>query len=220
MLRILLVERIRLTRDLLGITLQGEPDLTVVGTVASAKQTLEFLDTTECELVLIGTTHPNRNVLDLVRAIRQQAHAVLVVVVGLPEDPAEILPYVEAGASGFVLRTDSVAEMLQCIRSTAQNRALVSPEMASLLMEKVALLSRRLSEVTADPPDLQELTEREREVLDLVAAGRTNLEIAEALVIEVGTVKNHVHSILTKLKVHSRRDAGAYAPRHLRPPHD
>jgi len=211
-LRILLVERIRLTRDLLGITLQGEPDLAVVGTVASAKQALAFLDTTESDIVLIGTTLPNQDALDLVRSIRQRAQGVLVVIVGLPEDPAEILPYVEAGASGFILRTDSVSEMLQSIRSTAQNRALVSPEMASLLMEKVALLSHKLSEVTAEPPDLQELTEREREVLDLVAAGRTNQEIAEALVIEVGTVKNHVHSILTKLKVHSRRDAGAYAP--------
>lgn len=220
MLRILLVERIRLTRDLLGITLQGESDLTVVGAVASANQALAFLDTTDCDFVLVGTTRPNQDALELVQAIRRRAQGTLVVVVGLPEVPAEILPFVEAGASGFVLRTDSVSEMLQTIRSAAQNKALVSPEMAALLMQKVALLSSKLSAATAGPPDLQELTEREREVLDLVAAGRSNQEIAEALVIEVGTVKNHVHSILTKLKVHSRHDAGALAPRHPRLRHE
>ena len=108
------------------------------------------------------------------------------------------------------MRTDGVPELLQNIRSTAQDKALITPEIAALLMERVARLSEKLAAMSVDISDYEELTEREREVLDLVAAGRTNQQIADALVIEVGTVKNHVHNILTKLKVHSRRDAGFY----------
>jgi DNA-binding NarL/FixJ family response regulator len=210
MIRILLAERIRLTRDLIGSALEGEPDMTIVGMVSTRDQALAFLDEFECDLVLLGTTPPNDEALELIRAIRRKGTDIHIVVMGLPQNPAVILQFIEAGASAFVLRSDSVPDLLQSIRSAIQNKANVSPEIAALLMEKVALLSEKLSELSVDASDYEELTEREREVLALIAQGRTNQEIAEKLVIEVGTVKNHVHNILTKLKVHSRRDASVY----------
>lgn len=210
MIRILIAERIRLTRDLLGSALEGEPDFSIVGAVSTCDQVLSFLGSSECDLILVGAAPPNQETLDLVRSIRRLDEDLYIIVMGLPEIPAVILPFIEAGASGFILRSDSVPELLQNIRSVAQNKALITPEIAALLMQKVAHLSEMLAELSIDITDYEELTEREREVLDLVAAGRTNQEIADTLVIEVGTVKNHVHNILSKLKVHSRRDAGLY----------
>jgi DNA-binding NarL/FixJ family response regulator len=210
MIRVLLVQRIRLTLELLGAALEGEPDLTVVGMVTETKDALAALETTACDLVLIGAHLPNNAALELVQTIRRQALEVHVLVMGLPENPAVILPYIEAGASGFVLGSSSVPELLHNIRACAQNQALVTPEMAALLIDKVAQLSQKLSELSIDLADYHQLTEREKEVLDLIAAGCTNQEIAETLTIEMGTVKNHVHNILSKLNVHSRQDAAVY----------
>ena len=210
MIRILIAESIRLTRDLIGAALEGEPDMTIVGRVSTLDQALAFLASTECDLTLVGSTSPNENALEFVHSIRHLSQELRIVVMGLPEIPTVLLPYIEAGASGFVLRTDGVPELLQTIRSAAQNKALITPEMAAILMEKVARLSEKLAEMSIDVSDYEELTERERQVLDLMATGRSNQEIADALVIEVGTVKNHVHNILSKLKVHSRRDASVY----------
>lgn len=210
MIRLLLVDRVHLTLELIGAALEGEPDLTIAGMATSLEQALAMLDTTEFDFLLVGTALPDNESLQLVQAIRRSGKDVYILVMGLPENPAIILPYLEAGASGVVLRTSSVVDLLQNIRATAQNRALISPETAALLIEKISRLSERLAELAIDTTDYQELTAREKEVLDLVAAGRTNQEIASALVIEVGTVKNHVHNILNKLNVHSRQDAATY----------
>ena len=210
MIRILIAECVRLTRDLIGAVLEGEPDMTMVGRASTLDPTRALLESTGCDLILVGSAPPNEDTLGLVQSIRHLSQEIRIIVIGLPEVPAVLLPYIEAGASGFVLRTDSIPELLQTIRSAVQNKALITPEMAALLMEKVAHLSEKLAEMSIDASDYEELTGREREVLDLVATGRSNQEIANTLVIEVGTVKNHVHNILTKLKVHSRHDAGVY----------
>lgn len=209
MIRILIAERIRVTRDLIGSALECEPDLTIAGMVATPEQAASFLQSVACDLVLVGAAPPSQEALGLVRLIRRHHENIYIVVTGLPETPSVILPYIEAGVSGFVLRTEGLPELLQTIRSAVQNKAIITPEMAALLMERVAHLSGKLADLTAGAQPHEELTEREREVLDLMVAGRTNQEIADTLVIEIGTVKNHVHNILAKLKVHSRRDAGA-----------
>ena len=118
--------------------------------------------------------------------------------------------YIEAGALGYVLRTDSVAELLHNIRAAFKENALVSPSVAAALMARIAELSEKLTDLGVDASDYEELTPREKEILNYIAAGLTNQEIADLLVIEVGTVKNHVHNILNKLNVHSRQDAAAY----------
>lgn len=207
MIRVLLVHRSRLTVELLCTALDRESDLRVVGMATDTETALNLLDSSECDLVLVSVSFANNEALQIIRAIRHTHRDLHILVMGLPENPAVILSYLEAGASGFVLRTSGVPDLLHHIRLSIQNKALVTPEVAALLIEKVAQLSEKLAALSVDVSDYYELTPREKQVLDLIALGCTNKEIADALVIEVGTVKNHVHNILSKLNVHSRQDA-------------
>jgi DNA-binding NarL/FixJ family response regulator len=133
-----------------------------------------------------------------------------VVVLGLAESEAEILRYVEAGAAGYVLKDDSVEELLSNIRAIHRGEAVVSPEIAAALMSRVTELAQLFTDVDVGAGANPELTDREQEILGLISQGMTNREIAEALIIEVGTVKNHVHNILNKLNVSSRHEAAAF----------
>jgi two-component system nitrate/nitrite response regulator NarL len=132
---------------------------------------------------------------------------VKVVMFGVAESEAAVLRFVEAGAAGYVVKSDSVDELVDNIRAAYRGEALVSPEIAGALMSRVTEFAQVFAETT---PESVELTPREREVLKLVAKNLSNREIADRLVIEVGTVKNHVHSILQKLNASSRENAAAY----------
>jgi len=126
---------------------------------------------------------------------------------GLARSQHAILQCVEAGVAGYVLKDSSLDELLKSIRAADRNEAMVAPPLAATLVSYVAELVGLDGNAAADPCGPESLTRREREVLGLVQQGLTNQEIAAKLVIELGTVKNHVHNILRKLNVNSRRDA-------------
>jgi DNA-binding NarL/FixJ family response regulator len=159
---------------------------------------------------LINTTLPENGALSLVRAVRDSDLDVKVLIMGVPDAEAVIMTYINAGAFGYILREDSPQELLVNIRAAYNDKALVTPAVAAKLISRIAELNDKLAEVGVDPTDYQELTPRERETLVLIGEGLTNQEIADELVIELGTVKNHVHSILDKLNVNSRKDAAVY----------
>jgi DNA-binding NarL/FixJ family response regulator len=117
---------------------------------------------------------------------------------------------VEAGATGYVLKDDSLEDLIETVRAAQDGKVFVSPQIAAAIMERLSGLARLFSDVENNITNATDLTARELEVLKLISEGRTNQQIAENLVIEVGTVKNHVHNILDKLNVSSRREAAAY----------
>ncbi len=207
MIRLLLVNEIRLICNVIAATLEDEADIQVVGTATTVERALELAP--QADIVLVGTNLPDGGALRLTQAIREAEFSVEVLVLGLAESKAEILQYVEAGAAGYVLKDDSVEILLRNIRSVYNGKTRVSPEIAAALMARVTELSQLFNEAAA-VPEAVELTPREQEVLQLIERDLSNQEIAEQLVIEVGTVKNHVHSILQKLNVSSRQDAAAY----------
>jgi DNA-binding NarL/FixJ family response regulator len=125
---------------------------------------------------------------------------------GLNGSEKIILHHLEAGAAGYVLQDDSADNLLRAIRAAYRGESLVSPRITTVLIARVAQLKQLLVKQRVYTNLLPTLTEREREVLDLVKQGLGNREIGERLVIEVGTVKNHIHNILRKFKVNSRRD--------------
>jgi two-component system, NarL family, nitrate/nitrite response regulator NarL len=207
MIRVLVVNEQPLMANLIASVLDGEADMVVAGSATSAAGALQR--TAEAGVLLVSTRLPDGEALKLVQQLTQEYPDKAALVMGVAESEWEILRYVEAGASGYVLRDDSVEELLRHIRAAHAGKARVSPQIAAALMARVAELAQLVSQSSINV-DLAELTPRELEVLELIGQGLTNQQIAERLVIEVGTVKNHVHNILDKLGVSSRRDAVGY----------
>lgn len=208
MIRVLIVTEIQLIGHAIASVLEEEPDVQVTGYVASLPDALRLA--AESDVALISPRLPGNDALKLTRTLAEGFPDLKILALGLTESRAWVLEYVEAGAAGYVARDDSVEDLLRRIRAAHQDRAVVSPEIAAALMDRVARYAQLFDEVESGLYEEANLTPRERETLDLIGQGLTNQEIADRLVIEVGTVKNHVHSILSKLGVSSRDDAAAY----------
>lgn len=208
MIRVLLVSEMGLVSNLIASVLEDETDIDVVGQTTSPEAALDEL--AEADVALVSTRLRENGALKFTEGTAEREDAVKVLVIGLRESEQEILKYVEAGADGYVLRDNSVGTLLEKVRAADQGEALVSPDIAYALMSRLTELAQLFSRVEMGLDEPVDLTPREQEVLDLVGQGLTNQQIADRLYIEVGTVKNHVHSILQKLDVNSREDAAAY----------
>lgn len=167
----------------------------------------------QCDVILAHRHLPRSSLLSLLSTLAADYASVKVLVMDLPESqPEEIITLIEQGAAGYVLREDSAEKLLQKIRAVYKGRPIIEPHVAAALMTRINELANNQPHPLSTRHGLLELTEREREVLRLIGRNFTNREIAEHLVIEVGTVKNHVHSILKKLDVQNRQQAAAYLP--------
>jgi DNA-binding NarL/FixJ family response regulator len=203
MIRVFIIDEVPLISGVLATILQEEPDIKVVGCATSLDEAVSLLK--NGDVALVSTTMPGNSALNLIQSLAKVQSSIKVVAIGLPDSEETILQYVEAGIDGYVLRDDSVDELLQKIRAAHKGEAAISSQIAAALMQRVAELKEQCDD-EADPESLQTLTPRETEVLDLLQKQLSNQEIADRLVIELGTVKNHVHSVLKKLNLNSRYD--------------
>ena len=210
MIHVLLVNEIRLMSNELAAALEDEPDREVVGCATSVDEALEKLNREDIDIVLASTRLPDRGALRLTETVTEAQPSTDVLVLGVTEKKERVLQYVEAGAVGYILRDDTLDDMIAAIRAAQQGKALVSPKIAGALMERVSELAQMFANLETGVVENANLTSRELEVLELLGQNLTNQEIAEHLVIEVGTVKNHVHSILNKLNVSTRNEAATY----------
>ncbi len=208
MIRLLLVNEFRLMCNVLASVLEDESDIEIVGITTNVVDALA--QAPQSDVLLVSTRLPDNSALKLTRAVNEAELPARVLILGLAETEAEVIKYVEAGAAGYVLQDDSVDELLRNIRAAYNGEALVSPEIAGALMARVSELAQLFTMADGTVAEVVDFTPREREILQLLAEDMTNQEIADFLVIEVGTVKNHVHNILEKLGVSSRHEAAAY----------
>lgn len=209
-IRILLVNEIRLMGSVIATALEDEPDIQVVARVTSPDEALKVIQETEVDVALVSTRLPDGGALRLTSAISDLAPSTKVLALGLSEEKKRVLRYVEAGAAGYILKDDSLDELIDTVRAVQEGKVFVSPEIAAAMIERLSDLAQMFSDVENSVTDASDLTPREMEVLELIGEGLTNQQIAERLVIEIGTVKNHVHSILDKLNVSNRGEAAAY----------
>lgn len=210
MIRILLAHPSRLVCDSLRTVLDNQENVYVVGCATTAEE-LHFL-LAHSNVVLLGTELDGENTADILEEIRTTHPETKVLVMGGSEQPEIIIHYIEAGATGYILQNESVEDMMEKLEAAHEEKAIVSPTMAAAMMDRLthlANLDTPLAYIDAREAQLDELTSREEEVLTLITAGCTNREIADKLIIECGTVKNHVHNILKKLDVNNRHEAAS-----------
>jgi len=207
MIHVMVVHEFPLMCNIIASVLEGEGDIAVIGRAASVEQALKLIKNHKVDVALISSRLPEQGALALTNVIGQSASPIKILILGITETRENVLRYIEAGAAGYVLRESSLDELLATIRSVNHGQAVVSPEIAATLIERVSEYSHVVAHV--DPVSVNDLklTSRETEVLELLSQNLSNHEIAHQLVIELGTVKNHVHSILNKLGVSSREDA-------------
>ena len=207
MIRILVVNRTRLICSVIAAALRDEPDMRVVGYATSTGEALDKAES--CEVMAIDVHMPEDGALELTKIVAEKYPDVRVVVTGVEEEPQTILSYIEAGAKGYVLEKVDIDDFVESIRAIHNNQSLASPDMVMAFMTRLNSLSKMCADIEGLAELIDELTPREKEVLYLLGEGMSNQEIADDLCIEVGTVKNHVHSILKKLEVDSRHEAAA-----------
>jgi DNA-binding NarL/FixJ family response regulator len=210
MIRVLLVNEYRLMCNVVASVLEDEEDIQVVGSATSYEQASQFVREEDIDVVLASTRLPERGALRLTDFVKGHFPEVNVLVLGITEHKEHVLQFIEAGADGYVLRDDSTDDLLESIRAADQGEAHVSPGIAAAMMDRLSELAQMFAHLETGVVESAGLTEREKQVLDLLGENFTNKEIADRLYIEVGTVKNHVHSILDKLDVNNREEAASY----------
>jgi DNA-binding NarL/FixJ family response regulator len=218
MIRLLIIHDFPLICNLVTAALEHAPDIEVVGCAATIQEALEFAKRADFDVALVSIRLPEKGALKVTAALAHADPQVKVLVFGLSDQSEQILPYIEAGAAGFIQKDESVDELVETIHAAQAGKALVSPEIAAALMQRLAEWAQYIPEGGFETLDLGNLTPREQEVLELIRQNLSNQEIAERLSIEVGTVKLHVHSILHKLGVDSRQRAAAFLAVFRKPP--
>jgi DNA-binding NarL/FixJ family response regulator len=197
MIRILIVGHNKLTNDVVAAVLEDEPDISIVGKATSVNEALRLAS--EADVIMVSTQMADGEALKLIQAIAAAGIPSKTLAMGLMESKNQILQYVQAGAAGYVLKNASVDDLIGRVRDIYSGRVKISPQIASALTSRLREYARLLKRVMNRQPETEELTAREVEVLDLIGKGFTNPEFASLLVIELGTVKNHVHNILQKM---------------------
>jgi two-component system NarL family response regulator len=190
---------------LLGV----EDDIEVVGEAGDGVAATELAASAVPDVILMDVRMPKRSGIEACVAIKEVAPTARIIMLTVSDEEADLYDAVKNGASGYLLKDSSIDEVAQAIRVVADGQSLISPSMAIKLLDEFKQMSRSDRQQVPSP----RLTDRELEVLKLVAQGLNNREIAKRLFISENTVKNHVRNILEKLQLHSRMEAVMYAVR-------
>ncbi|WP_416956519.1 response regulator [Nocardioides sp. T5] len=207
--RVLVVDDQELFRRGLIMLLGGDSDIEVVGEAADGITATELAITTAPDVILLDVRMPRRTGVEACRAIKEAVPATKIIMLTVSDEEADLYESVKNGAAGYLLKDSSIEEVAQAVRVVNEGQSLISPSMAVKLIDEFKQMSKPERE---QGPALR-LTERELEVLRLVAKGLNNREVAKELFISENTVKNHVRNILEKLQLHSRMEAVMYAMR-------
>lgn len=211
LIKVLLIIEVRLIADIFASVLEDEPDIEITGFVSTQKDALDFVQKHNVDVALVSAGQPNQDALQLTRAIMECSPVTKVLILGLSEEnQQDTLRYIEAGAAGYILKDSSLQDLVEVIRLARKGEAQISTRIAGAMMERLFRLARMFSAVEHRMDGDVRLTTRELEVLQFIGEGLTNQQIATRLVVEVGTVKNHVHRILEKLNVSNRQEAASY----------
>lgn len=202
MIRVLIADDHPVFRFGLRTLLKADPTMEVVGEATDGEEAIKLADQLAPDVVLMDLTMPGMNGIEAARRILLKHPEMHILVLTMFEDDDSVFAAMRAGARGYLLKGAEGGETLQAIRVVSTGEAIFSPTIAKRLMQYFGAPRPR-----GPSQPFPELTEREREVLSLIAQGYTNQAIAEQLVISPKTVRNHISSIFSKLQVTSRLEA-------------
>ncbi len=201
-LRVLIADDHVLFRDGMRALLTAAPDLELVGEASTGQEAIDLSAQLRPDVVVMDIQMPGTSGIEATRRIVEQYPQIRVLIVTMFEDDNTVFAAMRAGARGFVLKGANYNEMLRAIRAVGSSEGIFSPAIAVRMMEYFANIRH------ANPPQVfPELSDRELEVLDLLAQGYKNAEIAARLYLSPKTVRNHVSSIFDKLQVADRSEA-------------
>jgi DNA-binding NarL/FixJ family response regulator len=210
-LKVIIVDDHALFRRGLEMVLENEADIEVVGEATDGQQAVDRTSELMPDVVLMDVRMPRRSGIEATQRIKELMPHVKIVVLTNSDEEADLYEAIKAGASGYLLKEISSEEVADAIRSVVQGHSRISPAMASKLLTEFQAMSKRTDD--RQPLAPPKLTERELQILRLVAKGLGNRDIAQQLFISENTVKNHIRNILEKLQLHSRMEAVIYAVR-------
>jgi len=200
--RILIADDHPLFRTGMRTLLTSMPEFEVVGEAATGEQVVTLAEQLYPEIILMDLHMPGMSGIEATRSILQVSPQVRVLIVTMFEEDASVFAALRAGARGYVLKDAEEEEIIRAIRAVGNGEAIFSPTIAKRFIDFFAASHRPL------PPQIfPDLTEREREILELIAQGHNNAEIAQRLILSSKTVANHVSNILGKLQVTDRAQA-------------
>jgi DNA-binding NarL/FixJ family response regulator len=209
MIRVIICDDQAIIRDGLEMLLKLEKDIDVVGQAQDGAEAVAMVEKAQPDLVLMDLKMPGLNGIEATRQIRANYPQVKVLVLTTYDDDEWVFDAIRAGASGYLLKDTPREEVIKAVRGTAAGKTFVDPSVAGKLLNQVTGTQALPSTLLTD-----KLTEREAEVLRLVARGFNNADIAERLHLSEGTVRNHVSAIFAKLEVSDRTQAAVIAIQH------
>ena len=206
---VLVIEDNRLVREGMTVLLDAQADFKVVASAETANAGMEQVVAIKPNVVLVDAGLRRSSSHRLVENVRKTAPDTKVIVMDLLPAQQDVIEFIKAGASGFIVKDATVDDFVKTIRAVAGGANVVPPALTGTLLSHIA--EQAIIRQTPALADAVRMTKREREVIDLIAQGLSNKEIAKQLHLATYTVKSHVHNILEKLALHSRLQIAAHA---------
>ncbi len=205
-IRVLVADDHRFYREGVRTLLASEPDIVVVGEAANGEEAVERANELEPDVILMDLKMPGLNGIEATRRVLDTQPQIAILVITMFDDDDSVFSVMRAGARGYLLKDADQEELMRAIRGVHHGEAIFGPAIARRMMQYFTKQAPGLAGVPGAPP-FPELTDREREILTLIAQGHANQTIAQRLVLSVKTVQNHVSNIFGKLQVASRAEA-------------
>lgn len=211
MIKVMIVEDQKMVRQSLEIILNNKPDITVVGTAEDGEQAVANCARLLPDIILLDIRMPNMNGVSACRIIKQNHPNIKIIVLTTFDDDEYVFNAIKYGASGYILKGNSVEELVNAVKTVYNGGTLINPTIASKLVAYFSKMANNNVSTMYFSEEIPALNKTENKIVALIKQGLSSKEIAEALFLSVGTVRNNISNILTKLNLRDRTQIAIYS---------